>query len=186
MIQNERHIDAQDQKLDSYTGGRNTDISGSLLFRADKLLTISTAVYETSDSKTTTLANRIMSEDDIIAWGKEEEAILRCNEWNLIGGIRKFKKDKIVSTDVSSLKCIYDASIPQEEETESHVDGVHYAEMKDTGSSHLASLLYHTKVGEDSDFDVIKNKSRRREVKEQIQLRDDKDAKTDEEEFSLP
>ena len=26
MIQNERHIDAQDQKLDRYTGGRNADL----------------------------------------------------------------------------------------------------------------------------------------------------------------
>ena len=63
MIQNERHIDAQDQKLDSYTGGRNTDISGSLLLRANKFLTVYTAVYETADSKDTTLANGIISED---------------------------------------------------------------------------------------------------------------------------
>ena len=73
MIQNERHIEAQEQKLDSYTGGRNAALSGSLLLRADKLLTISTAVDETADSKATTLANGIMSEDEIIAWGKEEE-----------------------------------------------------------------------------------------------------------------
>ena len=33
-----------------------------------------------------------MSEDDIIAWGKEEEAILRCNEWNLIGGFNNSMK----------------------------------------------------------------------------------------------
>ena len=72
MIQNESHIEAQEQKLDSYTGGRNVVISGSLLLRADKLLTIYTAVYETSDSKATTLYNGIMSEDEIIAWGKEE------------------------------------------------------------------------------------------------------------------
>ena len=117
MIQNERHIEAQEQKLDSYTGGINAALSGSLLLRSDKFLTISTAVDETADSKTTTLANVIMSEDEIIAWGKEEEAILRSNEWNLIGGIRKFNEDNRVSTDVSSLKGIYDASIPQEEET---------------------------------------------------------------------
>ena len=61
MIQNERHIDAQEQKLDSYTGGRNADLSGSLLLRADKFLAISTAVYETADSKATTLYNGIMS-----------------------------------------------------------------------------------------------------------------------------
>ena len=117
MIQNERHIEDQEQKLDSYTGGRNADLSGSLLLRADKLLTISTAVYETSDSKATTLANVIMSKDDIIAWVKEEEAIIRSNEWNSIGGFRKFNEDNRVSTDVTSLKGIYDASIPQEEET---------------------------------------------------------------------
>ena len=58
-----------------------------------------------------------MSKDEIIAWVKEEEAILRINEWNLIGGIRKFNEDNRVSTDVSSLNGIYDASIPQEEET---------------------------------------------------------------------
>ena len=117
MIQNERHIEAQELKLDSYTRGRNAAISGSLLLRADILLTISTAVYETSKCKATTFENVIMRKYYIIAWRKEEEAILRCNEWNLIGGIRKIKKDKIVSTDVSSLKCIYDASIPQEDET---------------------------------------------------------------------
>ena len=44
MIQNERHIEAQYQKLYSYTGGINADLSGSLLLRADKLLTIYTAV----------------------------------------------------------------------------------------------------------------------------------------------
>ena len=70
MIQNERHIEAQEQKLDSYTGGINTDLSGSLLLRADKFLTISTAVYETADSNATTLANGIMSEDYIIPWVK--------------------------------------------------------------------------------------------------------------------
>ena len=86
MIQNERHIEEQEQKLDSYTGGRNAALSGSLLLKADKLLTISTAVDETADSKSTKLANGIMSEDEIIAWVKEEESILRSNEWNLIGG----------------------------------------------------------------------------------------------------
>ena len=34
MIQNERHIEAQEQKLDSYTGGRNEDLSGYSLLRA--------------------------------------------------------------------------------------------------------------------------------------------------------
>ena len=76
MIQNERHIKSQEQKLDSYTGGINADLSGSLILRADKFLSISTAVYGTADS------NGIMSEDQIIAWGKEEEAILRNNEWS--------------------------------------------------------------------------------------------------------
>ena len=47
-----------------------------------------------------------MSEDKITAWGKEEEAILRSNEWNLIGGIWKFNEDNRVLTDVSSLKGI--------------------------------------------------------------------------------
>ena len=61
IIQNERHIEAQEQKLDSYTGGINATISGSLLLRADKLITVSTAVYETANSKATTLAYGIMS-----------------------------------------------------------------------------------------------------------------------------
>ena len=117
MIQNERHIEAQQENLDSYTGGRHADISGSLLPRADKLLTIYTEVYETADSKAMTLANAIMIKDDIIAWGKEEEEIMRSNEWNLIGGIRKSNEDNRMSTYVFSLKGIYDASIPQEEET---------------------------------------------------------------------
>ena len=86
MIQNERHIKAQEQKLDSYTGEINAALSGSLLLRADKFLTISTEVYETANSKATILANGIMIEDEIIYWVKEEEAILRSNEWNLIGG----------------------------------------------------------------------------------------------------
>ena len=151
MMQNERHIDVQEHKLDSYIGERNADISSSLLLRADKFLTISTAVYETADSKATTLANAVMSEDDIIDWGKEEEAILRSNEWNLIGGIRKFNEDNKVLTDVSSLKGIYDVSIPQEEETKSHVDGVHSADMKDSGSSHLVPLIDCTKIDGHSD-----------------------------------
>ena len=87
MIQNERHIDDQEQMLDSYNGGRNADLSGPLLLRADRLITISTAIYETANRKATILANGIMSEDNIIAWGREEEAIMRINEWNLIGGI---------------------------------------------------------------------------------------------------
>ena len=87
-----------------------------------------------------------MSENYIIAWGKEEEAILRSNEWNLIGGFQKFNEENRVSTDVTSLKVIYDASIPQEEETESHVDGVHSADMKYSGSTHLVPLIDCTKV----------------------------------------
>ena len=51
MIQNESHIEAQEQKLDSYTEGRNADLSGSLLLRANKFLTVYTAVYETANSK---------------------------------------------------------------------------------------------------------------------------------------
>ena len=58
--------------------------------------------------------------------------------------------------------------------------------MKDSGSPHLVPLIYCTKVDEDSYFDIIKNKARRREAKEQTQLRDDKDAKTDDKEVSLP
>ena len=73
MIQNERHIESQEQKLDNYTGGINAALSGSLLLRAAKFLTIYTAVDETADSKAITLANGIMSEDEFIAWGKEEE-----------------------------------------------------------------------------------------------------------------
>ena len=70
MIQDERHIEAQEKKLDSYTGGINADLSGSLLLRANKFLTISTTVDETAYSKATILANGIMSEDEIIAYGK--------------------------------------------------------------------------------------------------------------------
>ena len=58
--------------------------------------------------------------------------------------------------------------------------------MTDSGSSHLVPLIYCTRVDEDSDFDIIKNKARMREAKEQTQLRDDKDSKTDDEEVSLP
>ena len=72
MIQNENYIEAQDCKLDSYTGGRNAALSVSLLLRADKFITIYTEVDEKADSKATTLANGIMREDYIIAWGKEE------------------------------------------------------------------------------------------------------------------
>ena len=82
-----------------------------------------------------------------------------------------------MSTDVSSLKVIYDASIHQEEETESNLDGVHSAEMKDSGYLHLVPLIDCKRVDVDSDFDIIKNKASRREVKEQTQLWDDKDAK---------
>ena len=61
-----------------------------------------------------------------------------------------------MSTYVSSLKGMYEASIPQEEETESHVDCVYYAEMKDSGSSHLVPLIDCTKVDGDSDFEIKK------------------------------
>ena len=124
MIQNERHIEAQEQKLDSYTGGRNAALSGYLLLRSDKFLTIYTAVDETADSKATTFANGIMSEDEIIAWRKEEESILRSNEWNFIGGVQQFNEGNRVSTYVTSLKGIYDSINPQYEDTESNVDGV--------------------------------------------------------------
>ena len=67
MIQNERHIDTQEKKLDSYTGGRNADILGSLLLRDYKLLTISTVLYETTNIKATTFANGIMSKYEIIS-----------------------------------------------------------------------------------------------------------------------
>ena len=40
------------------------------------------------------------------------------------------------------------------------------------------TLIYCTKIDGDSDFDIIKNKARMIEAKEQTQLRDDKDAKT--------
>ena len=80
MIQNESHIESQEKKLDSYTGGRNAGLSGSLLLIAHNFLTISTSVHETADSNSTTLANIIMSKDEIISWGKEEEATPRSNE----------------------------------------------------------------------------------------------------------
>ena len=38
--------------------------------------------------------------------------------------------------------------------------------MKDSGSLHLVTLIDCTKVYIDSDFDIIKNKARRREAKE--------------------
>ena len=85
--------------------------------------------------------------------------------------INQLDEEKRVLTDVTSLKDIFNAGIPQEEETESHVDGVHYAEMKDS------PLIDCTEVDGDSDFDIINNKARRREAKEQTQLRDDKDTK---------
>ena len=77
------------------------------------MLTISTSVDETADRKATTLANGIMSKDEIISWGKEVEAIMRSNEWNLIWGFQQFNEDNRVSTDVTFLKGIYDASITQ-------------------------------------------------------------------------
>ena len=58
--------------------------------------------------------------------------------------------------------------------------------MKDSGSPHLVPLIDCKKLDEDSYFDIIKNKSRRLEAKEQTQLRDYKDAKTENEEVSLP
>ena len=58
--------------------------------------------------------------------------------------------------------------------------------MKYSGYPHLVTLIDFTKVDEDSYFDIIKNKARRRESKEHTQLRDDKDTKTDKEEVSLP
>ena len=99
--------------------------------------------------------------------GKEEETILISNECNLIARIRKFNEDNRVLTDVSYSKGIHDSSIPQEEETESHIDGVHSSDMKDSLSSHMVPLIDCTKVEEDSDFDMKKNKARRREAKEQ-------------------
>ena len=45
------HIEAQEQKLDSYTGGRNAVLSGSLLLRANKFFTIYIAVYEKANIK---------------------------------------------------------------------------------------------------------------------------------------
>ena len=80
-------------------------------------------------------------------------------------GVQQFNEENILSTDVNYLKGIYDASIPQEEETESHVDGVYPAEIKDSGSLHLVPLIYCTKVDKDSDFDIIKNKAKMREAK---------------------
>ena len=115
MIQNERQIEAQEQKLDSYTGGRNAALSDSLLLWARKLFTISTSVDETDYIKATTLANGIMNKDDIISWGKEYEEILISNECNLIGWVQKFNEYNWVLTDVTSLKGVYDASILQEE-----------------------------------------------------------------------
>ena len=103
-----------------------------------------------------------------------------------LGGVQQFNEENRVSTDVTSLKGLYDASIPQEEETESHVDYVHSTEMKDSGSPHLLPIMGCTKVDEDSYFDIIKYKARRGESKEQTQLRDDENAKMDDEDVSLP
>ena len=58
-----------------------------------------------------------MSEDEIDALVKEEVAIIRCNEWNLIGGVQQLNEENRVSTNVTSLKGIYDAITPKEEET---------------------------------------------------------------------
>ena len=99
-----------------------------------------------------------MSEDEIIDWVKEEEAILRSIEWNLIEGIWEFNENNRVSTYVSSLKGIYHASTPQEEETESHIDGLHDAELEYCGSSHLVPSIDCKNVDRDSDFDIIKIK----------------------------
>ena len=38
--------------------------------------------------------------------------------------------------------------------------------MKDSGSSHIVRLINCTKVNGDSDFDIIKNKARRRQAEE--------------------
>ena len=57
--------------------------------------------------------------------------------------------------------------------------------MRDSGSSHLMPLMDCTKVYGNSDFDIIKNKTRRRYAKEQTQLREDKDAITDDEDVCL-
>ena len=40
---------------------------------------------------------------------------MRSNDWDFIGGVQQFNEDNRVLTDVTSLKGIYDASIPQEE-----------------------------------------------------------------------
>ena len=84
-----------------------------------------------------------------------------------MGGVQKFNAENRMSKDATSLTGIYDASISQEEETESHVDGVHYADVKYSGSSHIVDLIDFTKVDRDSDFDIIKNIARMREAKEQ-------------------
>ena len=99
-----------------------------------------------------------------------------------MGGGWQLNECNRVSTYVSSLKGLNDSRIPQEEETKSHVDGAHSAEMKQSGSSYLAPLIDCTKVDGDSDFDIINNKTRRKEAKEQTELRDDHDAKTDDDE----
>ena len=95
----------------------------------------------------------------------------------MIGGSQKSKEENRVPIDVTSLKGVYNASIPQEEETESHVYGVHYADMRDIGYPHLLPLIDCKRIDEDSYFYIIKNKARRREAKEYTQLRDNKDTK---------
>ena len=102
-----------------------------------------------------------MNEDEIIAWVKEEESILRSNEWNFIGGVQQFNEGNRVSTYVTSLKGIYDSINPQYEDTESNVDGVYSVEMKYSESLHLVPLIDFTKVDGGSDFDIITNKARR-------------------------
>ena len=59
-------------------------LSRVLYYSEPIFFTISTAEDEPADSKATTSDIGLMNEYEIIAWGKEEEAILRSNEWNLI------------------------------------------------------------------------------------------------------
>ena len=49
LIKNERHKEAEEKKLDSYTEGRNAALSGPLLLRSDKLLTYIIAVDEIAE-----------------------------------------------------------------------------------------------------------------------------------------
>ena len=48
--------------------------------------------------------------------------------------------------------------------------GVHSEEMEISESLHLVPLIDCTKLERDSDFDIIKNKARRREAKEHTYL----------------